>query len=125
MIKYKIMKNIFSISILFFLVSCGSDDKVAEEEAKTAEKEVINFLFDGNYQGTVNGFETRVFVKAESMTLETDNQNPINCVIEDPAINPTYVQCSGISNMATLERKGSSLIMTPEGEIAGIFRLKE
>jgi len=125
MIKYKIMKNIFSISILFFLVSCGSDDKVAEEEVKTAEKEVVNFLFDGNYQGTVNGFETRVFVKAESMTLETDNQNPINCVIEDPTINPTSVQCSGISNMTTLEIKGSSLIMSPEGEIAGIFRLKE
>jgi len=118
MIKYRIMKNIYSILIVLFLTSCGSEEEAVEEK-------VVNYLFDGTYEGTVNGFEATVFVKAESMTFETNGQDPINCIIDNPTINPTTVQCSGMSDMSTLEIKGSSLIMSPEGQIPGIFRLKE
>ncbi len=118
MIKYRIMKNIFSIFILFILISCGSEEEAVEEK-------VVNYLFDGTYEGSVEGFEVSVFIKAESLTLETINQEPINCVIENPTTNPTSLQCSGLSGMATLEINGSSLILTPPGEKPGIFRLKE
>ncbi len=118
MIKYRIMKNIFSIFILFILISCGSEEEAVEEK-------VVNYLFDGTYEGSVEGFEVSVFIKAESLTLETINQEPINCVIENPTTNPTSLQCSGLSGMATLEINGSSIILTPPGEKPGIFRLKE
>ena len=118
MIKYRIMKNIYSILIVLFLTSCGSEEEAVEEK-------VVNYLFDGTYEGSVEGFEVSVFVKAESLTLETIDQEPINCVIENPSTNPTSLQCSGLSGAATLEINGSSLILTPPGENPGIFRLKE
>ena len=43
------MKNIYSILIVLFLTSCGSEEEAVEEK-------VVNYLFDGTYEGSVEGF---------------------------------------------------------------------
>tara|TARA_B100000427_G_scaffold67608_1_gene54038 strand:+ start:860 stop:1165 length:306 start_codon:yes stop_codon:yes gene_type:complete len=98
------MKYFYLIITVFLLTACGPTNH-----------------FDGSYEGTVEGMDITVVIDAESLTLTTPSEDPINCVIDDYTENPTTIGCTGSWN-ASIEIKGKSLTIIPEGQDPGVFK---
>ncbi|MAI03594.1 MAG: hypothetical protein CBE49_001880 [Rickettsiales bacterium TMED289] len=98
------MKYLYLLIALLILAACGPKN-----------------LFDGSYEGTVEGMDITVVVDAESLSLTTPGETPINCIIDDYTENPTTAGCTGGWN-ASIEIKGKSLIIIPEDQDPGVFK---
>ena len=101
------MKYFYLLITLSILVACGPKN-----------------LFDGNYEGDVDGDVVKAKIEANSMILSVDGGDSFDCSLEDPTTASTAFTCDiGLNGPASID--GDTLTLSPEGEVVGVLKRVE